>query len=312
MKRAVSISLGSSKRDFLETLDLLGQEVRVERIGTDGDQARAAELIRELDSAPENHVGAIGLGGIDLYLYIGRKRYPFRDAQKLAAQAKHTPVVCGAGIKNTLERRVVERLNTAFSLEDKKVFMVSAGDRWGMAEALSRTGAEVHYGDFISLLGLPLPIRNLNTSRVLGHALMPIFRHLPIRWIYPTGNAQEQDGAGNISRFYAWADVIAGDWHLVRRHLPPHLDGKIILTNTTTAENVQLLRERGAKLLVTTTPRLNGRSIPTNMLEAALITASGSKLLTLEETDALVRRAGLMGEFVELQSPTSSPVPMDA
>lgn len=312
MKRAVSISLGSPKRDFSEALNLLGQEVRVERIGTDGDQVRAVKLIRDLDSAPGNHVGAIGLGGIDLYLYIGQKRYTFREAQKLAGQAKHTPIVCGAGIKNTLERRVVERLNTAFGLEGKKVFMVSAGDRWGMAEALSRTGAKVRYGDLVSLLGLPLPIRSLNASRLLGHTLMPFVRHLPIKWIYPTGSAQEQDGKSNFSRFYAWADVIAGDWHLVRRYLPPHLNGKIILTNTTTAENVQLLRERGAKLLVTTTPRLNGRSIPTNMLEAALVTASGGKLLTLEETDALVRRAGLTGELVELQSPTPSPVPVDA
>ena len=74
----------------------------------------------------------------------------------------------------------------------------------------------------------------------------------------------------------------------------------MILTNTTTQENAQLLRARGAKLLVTTTPRLNGRSIATNLLEAALVAVSGGRLLTLGETDALVVRAGLKGTFVEL------------
>ena len=34
MKRAVSISLGSSKRDSTVELDLLGQPVRIQRIGT--------------------------------------------------------------------------------------------------------------------------------------------------------------------------------------------------------------------------------------------------------------------------------------
>jgi len=36
MKRVVSVSLGSSRRDHKATLQLLGQEVTVERIGTDG------------------------------------------------------------------------------------------------------------------------------------------------------------------------------------------------------------------------------------------------------------------------------------
>lgn len=307
MKRAVSISLGSSRRDFSETLGLLGQQVRVERIGTDGDLRRAAELIRELDEASQDQVGAISLGGLDLYLYIGQRRYTLRDAQRLAANAKRTPVVCGAGIKNILERRVVKRLDATVGLASKRVLIVSAADRWGMAEALAQTGAEVRYGDLISLLGLPLPIRDLGTSRRLSYTLMPLFRHLPIRWLYPTGKAQDQDTTSKMSRFYAWAEVIAGDWHLVRRHLPACLEGKIIVTNTTTAADVQLLRERGAKLLITTTPRLNGRSIPTNMLEAALVTASGGKLLSLEETDSLVKQEGLVGDMVNLQVPTPKP-----
>ena len=35
MKRAVSISLGSSKRDKSIEVELLGEQVRIERIGTD-------------------------------------------------------------------------------------------------------------------------------------------------------------------------------------------------------------------------------------------------------------------------------------
>ena len=42
MKRAVSISIGSSKRDKSVDVELLGEEVRIERIGTDGDMEKAA------------------------------------------------------------------------------------------------------------------------------------------------------------------------------------------------------------------------------------------------------------------------------
>jgi len=42
MKRAVSISIGSSKRNKAVEATLLGQNVIIERIGTDGDMEAAA------------------------------------------------------------------------------------------------------------------------------------------------------------------------------------------------------------------------------------------------------------------------------
>ena len=40
MKRAVSISIGSSTRDKAVEIELLGETVRLERIGTDGDMEK--------------------------------------------------------------------------------------------------------------------------------------------------------------------------------------------------------------------------------------------------------------------------------
>lgn len=296
MKRVVSVSLGSSRRDLCETLTLLGCKVVLERRGTDGDVARAAALIRELDG----WVDAIGLGGINLYLDVGGRRYVLRDAARLAAQAKRTPVVDGGGLKASLETRVVARLHSEIGLQGKKVFIVSAVDRFGMARALRETGAQLRYGDLISILDVPLPLRSLTMVRTLAGVFLPVARHAPIRWLYPTGEAQERGNSGPFSRFYAWADVIAGDWHLIRRYLPERLGGKTILTNTITRENVELLRGRGANLLVTTTPQLNGRSVATNVLEAAFVAVTGGKLLSPAELSAYVTASGLRGTFLEL------------
>ena len=62
MKRAVSISIGSSKRNKAVEVTLLGQPVRIERIGTDGDMDKAAHMYRDLDGKVE----AFGVGGADL------------------------------------------------------------------------------------------------------------------------------------------------------------------------------------------------------------------------------------------------------
>ena len=42
MKRAVSISIGSSKRDKAVEVELLGEKVIIERVGTNGDMEKAA------------------------------------------------------------------------------------------------------------------------------------------------------------------------------------------------------------------------------------------------------------------------------
>lgn len=298
VKRIVSVSLGSARRDLREKLLLLGREVELWRRGTDGDVALAGRLIRELDG----QVDAIGLGGMDLYVYVGRRRYTLRQPAQLAAQAARTPVVCGAGLKGSLERRVVGELERRLGLRGRRVLVVSAVDRFGMASALAETGAEVRYGDLAFVLGVPYLVRGPLLVRSLARVMLPLVLQAPIHWLYPTGSTQEQaaEPAAFFRDAYAWAEVIAGDWHLIRRYLPACLDGKTVLTNTTTAEDTELLRSRGARWLVTTTPRLNGRSLSTNVLEAAFVAVTGEKLLSPTELAGYVAESGLKGTFLEL------------
>ena len=49
MKHAVSVSIGSSRRDKRVEITLLDEQIIIERIGTDGDMDKAANLYRELD-----------------------------------------------------------------------------------------------------------------------------------------------------------------------------------------------------------------------------------------------------------------------
>ena len=68
--------------------------------------------------------------------------------------AKITPIVDGSGLKNTLEREAVAFMqrDLGIDLRGKRVLMVSALDRFGMAQALVDAGADVLFGDFIFAL----------------------------------------------------------------------------------------------------------------------------------------------------------------
>lgn len=273
MKQIVSISLGSSKRDHEVEVMLLGEQFKIWRQGTDGDFKRAQALLAELDGK----VDAIGLGGIDIYLYASGKRYALRDGLRLKEVVKKTPVVDGSGLKNTLEREVIRFLNKGLlPFKGRKVLMVSALDRFGMAEALAEAEAEILFGDLIFALGLDKPIRSMDELTHYAEKLLPEVSKLPIGFLYPIGRTQEKPASnGPYTRYYEEADIIAGDFHFVRKYLPEHIPGKIIITNSVTEEDLEHLRQLGVSILITTTPEFNGRSFGTNVLEAVLISMLG-------------------------------------
>jgi hypothetical protein len=273
MKKVVSVSLGSSTRDHHAVVNLLGEEFDISRVGTDGKLDAAIAKVRELDGK----VDAIGLGGIDVYLYAGKHRYALRDGLRLLEAAKTTPVVDGSGLKNTLEREAVRFMqeDLGISLKGKHVLMVSALDRFGMAQALVDAGADVLFGDFIFALDLDKPVKGLHEFEEMAEKYLPDACKLPFQFFYPTGKKQEKPPEPKYPQYYHDADIIAGDFHFMRQFMPDDLNGKIVLTNTVTEKDVGELRKRGVKMLVTTTPDFQGRSFGTNVVEAALLALLG-------------------------------------
>lgn len=273
VKRVVSVSLGSASRDHRAEVEFFGETLAIERIGMDGSLSRALERLRDLDGT----VDAIGLGGIDVYLYAGAKRYAFRDGLRLLESVKITPVVDGSGLKETLERDAVRYLRDELGvkLDGTKVLMVSALDRFGMAQALVDSGADVLFGDFIFALDLDKPVRGLAEFEALAERYLPDACKLPFQFFYPTGKKQDRAPEPKYPHYYDEAEIIAGDFLFMRQFMPDRLEGKIVLTNTVTARDAEELRARGVALLVTTTPEIAGRSFGTNVIEAALVALLG-------------------------------------
>ncbi len=300
MKRVVSVSLGSSSRDHRANVTFLGEEFDISRVGTDGKLDAALAMVRELDG----HVDAIGLGGIDVYLYAGRHRYALRDGLRLLEAAKITPIVDGSGLKNTLEREAVAFMqrDLGIDLRGKRVLMVSALDRFGMAQALVDAGADVLFGDFIFALDKDMPVRSLAEFEELAEKYLPDACKLPFQFFYPTGKKQEKPPEPKYPHYYEQAEIIAGDFHFMRQVMPDRLDGKVVLTNTVTAANVEDLAARGVEMLITSTPEIAGRSFGTNVLEAALLALLGKKWseVTPADYERLLRELRLEPRVVRL------------
>lgn len=271
----------------------------MERLGTDGDAAKATTLFTALDG----RVDALGVGGIDLWVELDGRRYPLHAAQKMVRGVSQTAVVDGTGLKNTLERHVVRALVRELGEEyaTGRVLLTAAVDRYGMTLSFFEAGYEVVCGDLMFSLGIPIPIRSLASLKRLGRVALPIVGRFPISFIYPTGEQQDKIEP-RYERWYEWANVIAGDCHYIKRYMPERLDGKLIVTNTTTDADMEAFRSRGVRYVMTTTPRMEGRSFGTNMLEAALTAVAGKgRALNYDELNEMLNELNIQPTVHDLQ-----------
>lgn len=291
MKRVVSISLGSSARDKKVTVVLAGETVQIERIGTDGDARRAAQLYRELDG----RVDAFGVGGFDLGLTVAGRYYPIYSVREIVAGVRQTPMVDGSGLRQTLERRIAQFMEQTIGpqISPKRVLIPAAVDRYDLALSFAEANYELLFGDLGFGLGIPIPIRSLRALHLLARILLPVLFCMPFEWLYPTGEKQETTKP-KFPQWYRWATVVAGDCLYIKRHMPERLDGKVIVTNTTTEADVEAFRQRGVRYLVTSTPRIEGRSFGTNVMEAALVAVAGKgRPLSPSELEGMIAQLHL-------------------
>lgn len=298
MKKAVSISLGSPSRDKQVTVSFRGEPICIERIGTGGDAAKAQKLFAELDG----RVDALSVGGVDLFLRLDDREYPLKAALKLVKDVSRTPVVDGRGLKHTLERRVFELVYPSPESRPhfRQAFVPVAVDRLGLAQAAAEVSDEVVFGDLMIALGIPIPVHGIKQYRRLARLLFPFVTYFPMSMLF-YGSSGE-DYIPKYTRYWRQSDLLAGDFLFMRKYLPEDLAGKTVVTNTTTEENIELLRKRGVKVVITTTPCYDGRSFGTNLMEAALTAYAGKgRVLTDSELNDLIDDLDLRPNLLNLQ-----------
>ncbi|MBY9001700.1 MAG: quinate 5-dehydrogenase, partial [Candidatus Heimdallarchaeota archaeon] len=280
-KHVISISLGSSARDYKREYQLGNETILAERIGTNGDMKKYNELMLEYDGK----IDAFGVGGADMYLRREDKRYEIRDVFKsLIKGVKQTPIVDGGGIKSTLEGGIMQYIEDKLPEEveeDRSTLNMCAVDRWHMAESawefVGKDKKMITFGDLLWGFQLKIALHRMRTVKVMAKILLPIVCKLPFSWLYPTGEKQDIHKPTHV-KFFKRAKWIAGDFLFINRNMPHEdMEGKIIVTNTTREHDIKLLKKVGIKYLITSTPIVDGVSFGTNVLEASIVALSGEK-----------------------------------
>jgi hypothetical protein len=248
----------------------------------------------------DGKVDALGVGGVDLYLRLDEREYPLHAALKLVSGVKQTPLCDGRGLKHTLERRVFQLLKSQMGdFHFKQAFIPVAVDRLGLAEAVAEVSDVIVSGDLMVALGVPIPLYGIPSFKKVARTMLPIVSYFPMSMIFYGSDGAEQKP--KYTKYFEESDLIAGDFLFMRKYMPKSLAGKTVVTNTTTEANIALLKERGVKTVITTTPRYDGRSFGTNTTEAMLTAyASKGRRLTDDELNELIDELNLSPTVIQL------------
>jgi predicted amino acid dehydrogenase len=234
----------------------MGHNLSVRRVGCGGEPERARALIQENDG----RVDAIALEGMPATLELGAARRPHELGATLAPVATQTTVVDGSGIRAGLERWGVILADRAQPgiFAQKRILMVPGLNHNGLAQALGRRAADLRYADPMVYFNLPsVPL--VGSRGTLDQAAGPTLDQLKDAAFdrlqpLPGGPTEPRDAGA-----FEWADILAGDIGVIRRHAPAELKRKTVVVEWATEEDLADLRERGVNIIVTMMPALDGR-----------------------------------------------------
>lgn len=239
----------------IETLDFMGEEFRVRRVGCQGDPEAARNIIQSYDG----RVAAIGLEGLPARLELGPVTRAHEAGAGLPPVASQIPVVDGSGIRAGLERWgvILADREEPGIFSQKKVLMVPGLNHTGLATALGRRSADLRYADPIIYFGLPaVPLVGSRTT--LDQAAprtLDQLRDAPFRRLLPQVG---EPGMPRAAEAFKWADILAGDISAIRRYAPAELKRKTVVVEWADEEDLDDLRQRGASIVVTMMPSLDG------------------------------------------------------
>ena len=306
-KRIVHLHLANDGLPKVSTVQLFGELFCVFSIPTNGDIDLIVSLIQKADADPE--VDAIALDGMPFELVLGRERIRHVEADKLAAAAKSTPLVDGSGVRGAFERwaiHLIQQRESGFFTR-KRVLFAPGINHNGFVDGISNYTDNRRWAEPVLYYNLPSAVTSEASFRYITSRILDAAHAQPYRRIFPQAG---QPARRRATAPFDWAQIIAGDMAAIRRYAPDSLEGKIIVAECASEQDLADIRRRGAYTLITTMPPFGAGCLNPNapaVWPAAVVEACMAAILVsreLHEGDYLTLMAELEWQpsVVSLQS----------
>jgi hypothetical protein len=269
MKKVVTVTLGSSKRDFEFKTEFLGQSFSVRRMGADQDTGKAWELMRRQQATAD----AIGLGEISDHYQVGLRTVVNKETQRLTNVVTRVPVTTGATLRRLLQVRAVRYVQKELGhyFNNNLVLFLSGMRNYDMAVALSDYTKNLSFADALFQTGAPTMLTSLEQLELYAKGSNFMLSG-------KTGQMLEASLAGVKNKLVAdvvtKSHVIVGTFAEIKAvGNATNLDGKTIITSAVTDERMAFFTKCKVNLVIDVSPMLFPEVVGINTIEAMILAA---------------------------------------
>lgn len=281
MKKVVTVTLGSSRKDFEFKTRFLGQEFSVRRLGADKDSSKAWELMRRQQA----NADAIALSDMPDHYHVGLRTVVNKESQRLMQVVTRVPVTTGASLRRLLQVRAIRHVQKELGhyFNNNLVLFLSGMRNYDMAVALSDYTSNLSFADPVFQAGSPLLLSSLDQLELYakGKELIPDI--VPGEFLKSVLRTVKNKIVANA---VAKSHVIVGTFREIQAvSAGSNLEGKTLITSAIDDEALAFFTKHKANLVVDVSPKLFDRVVGISTITAMILAATGKAESELSDHD---------------------------
>ena len=281
MKKVVTVTLGSSKKDFEFKTTFLGQEFSVRRLGADKDSSKAWELMRRQQA----NADAIALSDMVDHYHVGLRTVVNKESQALMQVVTRVPVTTGASLRRLLQVRAVRHVQKELGnyFNNNLVLFLSGMRNYDMAVALSDYTRNLSFADPVFQAGSPLLLSSLEQLELYakGKELLPGI--VPGKFLKSVLSTLKNKIVANA---VAKSHVIVGTFREIQAvSSSGNLDGKTLITSAIDDEALAFFAKHKVNLVVDVSPKLFDKVVGISTITAMILASTGKPEAELSDHD---------------------------
>ena len=281
MKKVVTVTLGSSKKDFEFKTKFLGQEFSVQRMGADRDSGKAWELMRRQQA----HADAIALSDMVDHYHVGLRTVVNKESQRLMQVVTRVPVTTGASLRRLLQVRAVRYVQKELGhyFNNNLVLFLSGMRNYDMAVALSDYTKNLSFADPVFQAGSPLLLSSLDQLELYAKGKELIPNIVPGKFLKSVLSTVKNKIVANA---VGKSHVIVGTFREIQAVASGgNLEGKTLITSAVDDEALAFFTKHKVNLVVDVSPKLFDKVVGISTITAMILAATGKPEAELSDHD---------------------------
>lgn len=269
MKKVVTVSLGSSKKDFEFKTKFLGHNFLVRRLGADEDTVKAWELMRRQQAVAD----AIGLGEISDHYNVGLNTLVNKETRRLTNVVTRVPVTTGTTLRRLLHVRAVRYVQKELGhyFNNNLVLFLSGMRNYDMAVAMADYTRNLSFADALFQTGAPAMLTSLEQLELYAKGSDLILSGKPGEMLEASLTDYKIKRASSV---VAKSHVVVGTFAEIKSvGNPDNLEGKTLITSAVDDERMAFFKACKVNLVVDVSPKLFEQVVGINTIEAMIVAA---------------------------------------